>query len=287
MTTKSLFAFVVLGPAFAGLGCRAAAPPVTPEVIAVTRQTLPTDPADRAWEDAPIHESPLLLQDLVEPRLMAASTPSVRVRAITDGTRVAFRLDWSDATVDDRPVAGAFTDACAVQVPAAAGPDVPAPQMGEASRPVEITYWRASWQAVVDGRGDTINDIHPGATVDHYPFEAASLEDKSSAQQEMALRYAPARALGNAMAGPRDRPVEDLVADGPGTLKPAATTDSTGRGRRVADGWSVVIVRRLPAGAQPGGRGQVAFAIWEGGHQEAGSRKMRTGWVILAREAGK
>ena len=40
-------------------------------------------------------------------------------------------------------------------------PTVPAPQMGEAGRSVEITYWSAAWQAIVDGRGDTIQDVYP------------------------------------------------------------------------------------------------------------------------------
>jgi hypothetical protein len=44
----------------------------------------------------------------------------------------------------------------------------------------------------------------------------------------MAARYAPARAVGNEMAGPRERPVEDLIAEGPGTLSPAASQNSTG-----------------------------------------------------------
>jgi DMSO reductase family type II enzyme heme b subunit len=267
--------------------CRRAAPAPTAEVVAVTRPALPADPTDRAWDDAPLHVSPLLMQDLVEPRLMTASTAEVRVRAITDGSHVAFRLEWDDDTLNNMPMAGRFSDGCAVQVPVANGPDVPAPQMGETGRAVEIAYWRASWQAVVDGRGDTIKDVFPNATVDHYPFEAASLESGSTAQKEMATRYAPARALGNAMAGPRTDPVQDLVAEGPGTLTPAAKTESTGRGIRTATGWSVVIVRKVPSGVGPTGRGQVAFAVWEGGHDEAGARKMRTGWVVLSMEASR
>ena len=50
-------------------------------------------------------------------------------------------------------IAAQFPDACAVQLPAKLEPTVPAPQMGEAGKTVEITYWRAAWQAVVDGRG--------------------------------------------------------------------------------------------------------------------------------------
>ena len=97
----------------------------------------------------------------------------------------------------------------------------------------------------------------------------------------MAARYAPARTLGNAMAGPRDRPVQDLVAEGPGTLAPRPSGDSNGRGQRTPDGWAVVIRCKLPDGLSPQNGSQIAFAIWEGGRQEVGARKMRTGWIPL------
>jgi hypothetical protein len=139
----------------------------------------------------------------------------------------------------------------------------------------------------VDGRGDTIKDIYPGASVDHYPFQAPSLEKGSQAQREMEARYSPARALGNRMAGPRERPVEDLIAEGPGTLTSAPPSGSEGRGRRTDNGWSVLISRRLPEGLASGKRSQVAFAVWEGAQQEGGSRKMRTGWVPLVVEVKK
>ena len=239
-------------------------------------------PGDAAWAALPVHVAPLVPQDQVEPRLLKATTPEVRVRAMHDGTAVAFLLEWADATKNDRPGPALFTDACAVQVPATPpARDLPAPQMGEKGRGVEITYWRASWQAVVDGRGDTLRDLYPNATVDHYPFEAESLAKGSPEQKEAALRYAPARSLGNAMAGPRQKPVEDLVAEGPGTLAPgaAAAKDSNGKGVRTPTGWAVVLSRRLPTGVTAPGRSQVAFAVWEGSDDEAGARKMRTVWI--------
>ena len=143
------------------------------EVKAVRAAALAAAPADAAWAALPVHVAPLVLQDLVEPRLLKATTPEVRVRAMHDGTNVAFLLEWADATKNDLPGPARFTDACAVQFPATPpARDLPAPQMGEKGRGVEITYWRASWQAVVDGRGDTLRDLYPNATVDHYPFEA-------------------------------------------------------------------------------------------------------------------
>jgi hypothetical protein len=267
------------------MACQKAPPTSTAEVMVVSRASLPSDPNDGAWNAAPVHVAPLILQDMVEPRLLKPSTSEVRVRAITDGTRIALRLDWTDSTKDDLPGAARFSDACAVQFPAKAAAEMPAPQMGEPDKPVEITFWRASWQATVDGRGDTIKDLYPGATVDHYPFQAPTLDKGSQPQREMEARYSPARALGNRMAGPRERPVEDLIAEGPGTLSSVPPAGSDGRGRRTVDGWSVLIARRLPDGLGPGKRSQVAFAVWEGAQQEAGSRKMRTGWIPIVVEA--
>jgi DMSO reductase family type II enzyme heme b subunit len=280
MHRRRALALLVLAAAAA---CNGAHEPVATEVVAVRHAPLPTDPGDRAWTHARPFPAPLVPQDMVEPRLVTPSTRQVTVRALSDGTRVAFRLDWADGTRDDRPATGSFADGCAVQLPARVEPDVPAPQMGEPGRPVEVAYWRASWQAVVDGRPDTIAAIHPNAVVDHYPFEAAALEPGSPDQRAMAARYAPARALGNDMAGPRTQPLQDLVAEGPGTLRPGPA-HSEGHGMRTADGWSVVLARPLPEGMAPGRRGQIAFAVWDGANQEAGARKMRSVWIPFTLE---
>ncbi|HXV79048.1 MAG TPA: ethylbenzene dehydrogenase-related protein [Candidatus Binatia bacterium] len=257
------------------------------EVKAVFEKTLPSTLDDKAWERVPLHEAKLLLQDMVEPRQLQTSTPFIRVQAMTDGQRLVFRLRWNDSTLDDLPGPGRFADAVAVQLPATATADVPAPQMGENGKPVEITYWSAILQAVVNGRKDDIQAIYPHAKVDHYPFEAASLKTGSPVQQEMEKRYAPARSLGNPMGGPRTVPVQDLVAEGPGTLRLAEKTVSSGTGKYSKDGWTVLLFRTFPNGVQLGGRTQVAFAVWEGSRQEVGGRKMRTAWIPLALGSSK
>ena len=258
------------------------APAPAPEVIAMKLATLTDDPNADAWGAVPEHVAALLLQDLVEPRLMKPSTADVRVRAITDGSRIAFRIEWVDAEANDVPGAGRFVDGCAVQTPQKADVAPPDPQMGQVGRGVHITFWRADWQAAVNGRPDSIGALYPNASIDHYPFDAPSLEKGSDAQAQMARRYAPADAVGNRRAGPRAAPVEDLVAEGPGTIAPASSPTSRGRGVRTPTGWAVVIVRAMPDGLSATSRTQVAFAVWEGSAQEAGARKMRSAWVGLA-----
>ncbi|MBI5363231.1 MAG: hypothetical protein HZA53_08635 [Planctomycetes bacterium] len=284
---KTIRLLAVVSIAFLPLACshggHAAAIPTEIVVQAATGK-LPADPLDAQWARAAEFQAPLILQDMVEPRLLEPSTRDVRVRALTDGAKIAFRLEWEDATREDLPMPAAFIDACAVQLPSKRAADVPAPQMGEPGRPVEITLWRASWQAIVEGRPDTIQAIHPNALEYHYPFMATPLVDGSDAKRDMKLRYAPARALGNDLAGPRTVPVQDLVAEGPGTLAPAASTTSTGSGKRSQKGWSVVITRNVPAGLAPGKRTQAAFAVWQGAHEESGARKMRTGWTPVLME---
>jgi Ethylbenzene dehydrogenase len=267
----------------AAFGCgKKTAPLSESEVKAVFEKALPSTADNKAWERVPLHHAKLLLQDMVEPRQLQASTPFVQVQAITDGQRLVFRLSWNDPTMDDLPGPGRFGDAVAVQLPAATTADVPAPQMGEEGKFVEITYWSAVLQAVVNGRKDDIQAVYPRAKIDHYPFEAASLKPGSPAQQEMEKRYAPARSLGNPMAGPRSVPVQDLIAEGPGTLRLADKTVSSGTGKHDKAGWTVLLFRPLPHGAQLGGRTQVAFAVWEGSHDEVGARKMRTAWIPFA-----
>jgi hypothetical protein len=253
-----------------------------PEVVAIAVAKLPSDPSDAAWQRAPEHVAPLLLQDLVEPRLMKPSTREVRVRAFASVSEIAFRLEWTDDVANDLPGAGRFLDACAVQVPQKADVNAPDPQMGQEGRPVEIAYWRSDWQASLNGRDDTIQALYPNASVDHYPFEARSLEPGSDAQRQMARRYAPADAVGNRRGGQRTSAVEDLVAEGPGTIAPATASTSRGRGGRTPSGWTVVITRRIPDGLSLQSRTQVAFAVWEGSAHEAGARKMRSGWTGLS-----
>ncbi len=254
---------------------------LTPDLQVVSAPDITLDANDSIWNNAPTHGSKLILQDLVEPRQMQVSTQQVQVQAVTNGKEIAFRLEWIDESQNDAVKPHNFVDGCAVQVPVIIDTNVPAPQMGEIGKTVQISYWRADWQAIVDGRADNIKSIYPNANPDHYPFEARSLDSDPDAQREAALRYSPARALGNDRQGPRAQPVEDLIAEGPGTLSPNPQQFSKGKGIRSGTSWAVVIARPLPQGLSIGNPSQIAFAVWEGSNGETGARKMRTGWVAL------
>jgi hypothetical protein len=212
---------------------------------------------------------------------LEVSTPEVQVQAMTDGKEIAFRIEWLDDSQNDLPGPARFMDGVAVQLPVKIEATVPAPQMGETGKTVEISYWRADWQAIVDGRADEITAIYPNSKPDHYPFNAKPLENNPDAQKQAAQRYSPARSLGNGREGPRQQPVEDLIAEGPGTLSPGPNAFSRGKGVRTSTGWTVVITRPLPSGLTKEASSQIAFAVWQGAHGETGARKMRSGWVNL------
>jgi hypothetical protein len=274
----------------AALAALAACDPAPPsstsqEILLGEVAALPSDPRDPAWDAAPVHEASLRPQDLVEPRKLQGDLKRLRIRALTDGRRLAFRLDWIDASHDDVRIPGRFSDACAVQLPVSSSPDLPAPQMGEKDRPVRIAYWSASAQASVDGRPDDLRTFYPNAQVDHYPSDAPGLEKRPDDRERMRLSYAPARAAGNPSAGTPARAVQDLFARGPGTLAPAPSSESDGRGRRGPDGWSVLISRPIPADLAPGARIHASFAVWNGAEIDAGSRKLWVPWTPLVRPA--
>lgn len=255
--------------------CKEKPQPTTTEIVVSKVERLPAQPDDPVWQTVPEYVGKLLLQDIVEPRQLKATTTELRVRAVENGKLLAFRLEWIDPTRDEVPGPGRFSDGCALQFPVEGGPTLPAPQMGEPGKPVEILFWSANWQALAQGRADELRALYPNAWVDHYPYEAPSLERDSALGREMAVRYLPARALGNDRGGPRKIPVTDYLAEGPGTLSPAKTQASSGTGKRTDKGWLVVLTRGLPKARY------VALAVWDGAQGEVGARKMRTGWVPL------
>ncbi|MBI5502998.1 MAG: hypothetical protein HY907_22325 [Deltaproteobacteria bacterium] len=302
---KTIFSRVLAAFALsAAVSCAKKAPPPPPPPVTEVQagavpDRAPLDGLDAAWDAAPEMAVPLLAQDVVEPKQAVAGTPTIGVRALIDGGRVVFRLEWTDGTEDREVGLGRFSDAVAVQLPVAAGGDVPSAQMGEPDKPVRISLWKAAWQDRPADVGAEQAGRHPNAAIDHYPFAAAA---DPAVREAMEVRYAPARAAGNPVTvmaplpgpppghgGPPPPPpgfaVQDAVARGFGTLTALPQPASEGHGVRRGERWIVTIA--IPLAAAPeeaparGRRTYAAFAVWDGSARNVGARKLRTNWVPL------
>jgi hypothetical protein len=285
MANKSWHLIFVVFPVLILAGCRPA-PPAAPlmDVTIVSADVLPEGPDDAIWNRVPEHidgsvasgSSRTAADAGLDPRGPSAGRRGGRSR------RLPARVGRSHAGRPTGP--RGFPGRLCRPVAGGCGTD--------AARPADGRTGPAGRDHVLDRRlagdcrwprYDAARPV-PHATIDHYPHEAAPLKSDPGAQREVQLRYSPAHALGNFMAGPRERPVQDLIAEGPGTLGPGPSADSQGRGQHNGSGWSVVLSRRLPAGWDSARGSQVAFAVWQGDRNEVGARKMRTGWINLVQK---
>ncbi|MEZ5098381.1 MAG: ethylbenzene dehydrogenase-related protein [Thermoleophilia bacterium] len=235
------------------------------------------DPASEAWYEAAPIVVPLGPQQAVPPYLGSASIAELVVEALHDDDELALRLGWDDPSQDDLSGIGRFGDAVAVQLPTAAG-GTPAITMGAPGAPVHVVQWRASWQRdLVERTG--VETLYPGLARDTIP------EDVFPA--ETAVLWYPGRAAGNAIsAAGRSSSIQELVAEGFGTLTPLP--DQRARGAAAwADGrWTVALgfpLDRAGAGdaLAPGTSWPVAFAVWAGSDGNRGGRKHFADWKTL------
>ncbi len=124
------------------------------------------DPDGTAWREAKAERialvgTPLSLQPTEAIRVAWADKPigavdKVSVAALHDGERLAFRLEWDDATEDKQlNDTNVFSDAAAVALPTVEG--APLVTMGIKGAAVNAWYWRADEekgrQVVAEGLG--------------------------------------------------------------------------------------------------------------------------------------
>jgi DMSO reductase family type II enzyme heme b subunit len=104
-----------------------------------------------------LQPAPPIVMNWVTKKIGAVS--SVDVSAVHDGSRIAFRLEWSDP--NENIAVGdidAFTDSAAILLPSV--PKAPMPTMGATGLPVNGWLWRADEndqgrQVVAEGLGTT------------------------------------------------------------------------------------------------------------------------------------
>lgn len=248
----------------------------------VTGELPRTDPFDLAWEEASDFEAALLPQNITTPHHTGTPITSVRVRALHDGSWIAFRLEWEDATDDHTVTTSVFSDAAAVQFPQSA--DVrPSPMMGNDGSPVDIVYFRAAWQ-----NEDNMGELYPNMPPIYHPPEAAA---EGEPRETMEREYATAAHAGNPTVDrPEGASVVAFAAAGFGSLSPPDEPyEVDGHGEHRDGHWYVVIARALGDASSPlspGRRTAMAMAIWNGSNGDVGARKNRSDWIDLEIEGG-
>ncbi len=234
------------------------------------------DPGASTWDFASEHEGSLAPQNIVAPMLQQPSVNRVKVRALHDGSWVAFRLNWADSAGDILQGPSRFCDAAAVQVPRDPR-DEPSVMMGHPNAAVRILLWKAAWQVP-----DMVGALHPNRPPPFYPFEAAQGEARATMEQQ----YGPARNVHNPnLHRPLGVPVVLAEAEQFGSLTGLQAQSLAGRGVYAEGRWSVVLAspfESLGTAVRPGRESKVAFALWEGAAKNVGARKMRSEqWIRM------
>lgn len=282
---------VVGGAAVAGIAAAVEAnksgPAVEGEPIVARYRSgeLPVDDPDAgAWRDAQRVLVPLIAQQIAPPILEKTGVDALEARAIHNGARVAFLLEWEDADVDDLDGIRRYHDAVAIQLPTRSGSTPPALTMGTLGTPVHILQWRATWQRDIDSGGKSgVDQIYPEVVHDVMPDDVLP--------PATAQLYWVGREVGNPLSQvARTTPVEEVVAEGFGSVTHLPKQTAVGHGVHEEGRWRVVIAvpaARTGVGDElaPGTSWPVAFAVWLGSQENRGGRKHIANWQTLVIEA--
>jgi hypothetical protein len=247
-------------------------PVATPTIVVRTAKAkLTLDPWDASWKKVSAVTMPLTITSTPDAKAL-----NVSVKAVTDGTNLAVRMEWADASKDVNTLRPQdFGDQATMQL----SDQVSNACMGQVElNAVHIWQWKADWQ---EGSRDMITQF-PNMVNDGFH------DDQGNALLTEDLYARPAFVAGNARAAAKkDSPVEALIAQGAGTLTPVG-----GPGEMQAKGdyqkgkWAVVFIRPLQGQAgdvslTAGAPLQAAFAVWDGHVMQRDGMKYVTSWVVL------
>ncbi len=219
---------------------------------------LPHTPDDLAWDRVPPMTLPLSGQVITRPVWPEPSARALSIRAIHNGTDIAFLLEWQDNTKNDRLTPGTFRDGVAIGLPLGDAPAFFC--MGQLDHYINIWHWKADWQSDIDRRASRASEKKEGGV---RTFEVIPRRISS---------------------------VEDLIGGGFSTL---TTKERQGRVQGQAlwkDGvWRVIMSRPLAseepeneAKLKPGRVQTISFAVWNGENKERNGQKAVTPWIELA-----
>lgn len=242
-------------------------------------------PPLEAFKDAKEEAITLMAQPMIVPKPAKAETAEVRVRAIHDKNWIAFALRWSDTEKSEAGLLGQYSDAVALQFPVKDQKTPPSIFMGSKGDPVHIYHWRAMYQVDRNKGKRDIKDLYPNMNVDMYPMEFPDMADIQDVDDSKREVYSYGRAAGNPQSYAK-KGVDEILAEGFGTSSVVENVMADSNGAWKANEWQVVITRPLKReGASDLSQGDtsfVAFAVWQGGKDEVGSRKALTmAWTPL------
>jgi hypothetical protein len=242
------------------------------------------DPGAGAWRDTRANLVPLVPQQVVQPFLERAGVTELEVRALSNAVEVALLLEWADDSIDDLDGIRRYHDAVAVQLPVRAGAETPPLTMGAPGNAVHILQWRATWQRDIDSEGRTgVDQIYPNVTHDVMPDDILP--------PEAANLYWVGREAGNPLSKSiRSTPVEEVVAEGFGTVTHLPNQTARGHGRNDDGRWRVIVAvpsarPNVGEALSPGTSWPVSFAVWLGSDENRGGRKHISGWLPFEIEA--
>lgn len=243
------------------------------------------DPKAAYWSSAETTPLMLMAQPMVAPRPKLTSTNQLRVQAVHDGRRVAFRLNWSDADRNEAGRIDQFSDAVAIQFPVGSGETPPAVFMGQKGSPVHIFHWRAQYQRDREHGKPSMKELYPNMSVDMYPMEFKDHGAAPVPTAETRESFSPGRAQGNPQSYLKNA-VDEIYAEGFATSSVQEGHSSDARGVWENGEWTVVITRDLAREGgsvlRVGGKSFIAAAVWQGSAKEVGSRKSVTvTWMPL------
>ncbi|UPW01402.1 ethylbenzene dehydrogenase-related protein [Halorussus gelatinilyticus] len=224
---------------------------------AMAVESVPSDPAAATWQDAPTRTVSLSKQQMAPP-FGGGSTDEVDVQTVHNETHTAFRLTWQDPTRDANIRAPEnYSDAAAVMLRTG---DKPPITMGAAGKPVDIWYWRASWQ-----------------------FENRSAFGQMYTYPHPNNETMPGRAAGNPLSKPQyEQFAQNYYAKGYGSLSHAPRQNVHATAEYEDGQWSVVFTRKHDtkgefdasfSGSEPV---YLAFAVWNGSADEVNGQKSIT-----------
>jgi len=282
MIVRPLVAVLVMLAAIHQSGPSAAAEPPALRAARVAGSSgAMADPDAAYWKSARAAKIPMQPQIVLPPHAPAPAVAELSVKAAHNGQWIAFLIEWADPTKSDRIVVDRFGDQVAVELPVKYEKDSPpSVMMGTPDGRVTIMQWRAAFQRDLDEGEPGIKDLYPFTHVDVYPDEVLRASD--------ARAYMGSVGVDNPISHPKRAPVLDQMAEGWGTLTVKPEQNASGKGSWRNGRWRVVITRPLATDnneydpkLSPGDRTVAAFAVWEGGNAEVGSRKAWSDWVDL------